>query len=48
VMIWLTVIHTVFGAITFGVSVFVALICYRAVSRNGAVTVAKGQQAVAG
>lgn len=47
VMIWLTVIHTVFGAITFGVSVFVALLCYRTVSRNGAVTVAKGQRAVA-
>jgi len=48
VMIWLTVIHTVFGAITFGVSVFVALLCYRTVSRNGAVAVAKGQQAIAG
>jgi len=48
VMIWLTVIHTVFGAITFGVSVFVALLCYRTVSRDGAVAVAKGQQAIAG
>ncbi len=48
VMIWLTVIHTVFGAITFGASVFVALLCYRTVSRDGAVAVAKGQQAIAG
>ena len=48
VMIWLTVIHTVFGAITFGVSVFVALLCYRAVSRNRAAVVTKGQQAIAG
>ena len=48
VMIWLTVTHTVFGAITFGVSVFVALLCYRTVSRDGAVAVAKGQQAIAG
>lgn len=47
VMIWLTVIHTVFGAITFGVSVFVALLCYRTVSRDKAVAVAKGQQAIA-
>ena len=47
VMIWLTVIHTVFGAITFGVSVFVAVLCYRTVSRDGAVAVAKGQQAIA-
>lgn len=47
VMIWLTVIHTVFGAITFGVSVFVALLCYRMVSRNRAAVVRKGQQAIA-
>jgi len=47
VMIWLTVIHTVFGAITFGVSVFVAVLCYRTVSRAGTVAVAKGQQAIA-
>jgi len=48
VMIWLTVIHTVFGALTFGVSIFVALLCYRTVSRNKAVAVTKGQRAIAG
>jgi len=48
VMIWLTVIHTVFGALTFGVSIFVVLLCYRTVSRNKVVVVAKGQQAIAG
>ncbi len=46
-MIWLTVIHTVFGALTFVVSIFVALLCYRTVSRNKTVVVAKGQQAIA-
>jgi heme a synthase len=48
VMIWLTVIHTVFGAITFAVSVFVALLCYRMVAGSGAVVATKGQQAIAG
>ncbi len=48
VMIWLTVVHTVFGAIVFGISVFVALICYRIVARRGTVMVAKGQQVTAG
>jgi len=48
VMIWLTVIHTVFGALTFGASVFVAMLCYRMVSRNGEVAAAKEPQAIAG
>ena len=48
VMIWLTVVHTVFGAIVFGISVFVALLCYRIVARRGTVMIAKGQQVTAG
>src|SRR5215470_8151792 len=48
VMVLLTVIHTVFGALTFGASVFVAMLCYRMVSRNGAVAAAKESQAIAG
>lgn len=37
VMVWLTVIHTVVGAILFAFSVLIALICYRIVPRNGEV-----------
>ena len=40
VMVWLTVIHTVFGALVFGGSVLVVFLCYRLVSRRGAVAVA--------
>jgi len=39
VMVWLTVIHTVFGGLVFGSSVLVVLLCYRLISRRGAVAV---------
>jgi cytochrome c oxidase assembly protein subunit 15 len=35
VMIWLTVIHTVFGAILFAFSVLIVLLCYRIIPRRG-------------
>jgi heme a synthase len=35
VMVWLTVIHTVVGAILFAFSVLVVLLCYRLVPRGG-------------
>jgi heme A synthase len=35
VMIWFTVIHTVFGAILFAFSVKLALLCYRIIPRKG-------------
>ena len=45
-MVLLTVIHTVFGALTFAASILVVLICYRLVLRRGVVTVpAKPQTA---
>src|SRR5215472_9566176 len=37
VMVWLTVIHTVAGAILFAFSVLVVLMCYRLVRRSGEV-----------
>src|SRR5579864_5709985 len=37
VMVWLTVIHTVVGAILFAFSVLVVLMCYRLVPRGGEV-----------
>lgn len=37
VMVWLTVTHTVVGAILFAFSVLVVLMCYRLVPRNGEV-----------
>ena len=37
VMVWLTVIHTVVGAILFAFSVLVVLMCYRLVPRTGEV-----------
>jgi len=40
VMVWLTVIHTVFGALVFGSSVLVVLLCHRLVPRRGTVAVA--------
>ena len=39
VMVWLTVIHTVFGALVFASSILVLLMCYRLVPRRGTVTV---------
>src|SRR5271154_185368 len=35
VMVWLTVIHTVFGAILFAFSVLIVLLCYRLIPRPG-------------
>lgn len=40
VMVWLTVIHTVVGAILFAFSVLVALLCYRLAPRGREVTAA--------
>jgi heme a synthase len=37
VMVWLTVIHTVVGAILFAFSALVVLLCYRLISRGGEV-----------
>jgi len=37
-MVWLTVVHTVVGAILFAFSVLVVLMCYRLVPRGGEVT----------
>jgi len=34
VMVWLTVIHTVVGALLFAFSVFIVFICYRIVPRG--------------
>jgi hypothetical protein len=45
VMVWLTVIHTVFGALVFGTSIFVVFLCYRLVPRHGTVTVASERPA---
>jgi cytochrome c oxidase assembly protein subunit 15 len=39
VMVWLTVIHTVFGALVFATSILVVLMCYRLVPRRGTVPV---------
>ena len=39
VMVWLTVIHTVFGALVFAGSILVVLMCYRLVPRRGTVAV---------
>lgn len=39
VMVWLTVIHTVFGALVFASSILVVLMCYRLVPRRRTVAV---------
>jgi cytochrome c oxidase assembly protein subunit 15 len=44
VMVWLTVIHTVFGALVFATAILVVLICYRLVPRRGTVTVPSSPQ----
>jgi heme A synthase len=44
-MVWLTVIHTVFGALVFASSILVVLMCYRMVPRRRAVAVPSGRQA---
>jgi cytochrome c oxidase assembly protein subunit 15 len=46
-MIWLTVIHTVFGALVFASSILVVLLCYRLVPRRGTVTVPSRPQTAA-
>src|SRR5215831_17711430 len=47
VMVWLTVIHTVFGALVFASSVLVVLLCYRLVPRRGAVAISSQAQTAA-
>jgi cytochrome c oxidase assembly protein subunit 15 len=44
VMVTLTVIHTVVGAILFAFSILIVLICYRLVPRRGEVTVTSARQ----
>jgi len=48
VMVWLTVIHTVAGAILFAFSVLVVLMCYRLVPRGGEVASTEPQQVTTG
>ena len=43
-MVWLTVVHTVVGAILFAFSVFIVLICYRIVPRRGEVAATAPRQ----
>ena len=47
VMVWLTVIHTVFGALVFAASILVVLLCYRLVPRSGTVAVPSRPRTVA-
>jgi hypothetical protein len=42
--VWLTVIHTVVGALLFAFSVFIVLICYRIVPRGREVAAAAPRQ----
>lgn len=44
IMVWTTVVHTVFGAILFAFSVFIVLICYRIVPRRGEVATGAPRQ----
>ena len=44
VMVWLTVVHTVVGALLFAFSVFIVLICYRIVPRSREVAAADPRQ----
>jgi heme a synthase len=44
VMVWTTVIHTVVGALLFGVSILTILVCYRLVPRTGEVQVPSQSQ----
>ena len=48
VMIWLTVIHTVFGALVFGSSILVVLLCYRLIPKRGEARVASRSGATIG
>ena len=47
VMVWLTVIHTVFGALVFASSILVVLLCYRLVPRRAAAAVPAHQETAA-
>jgi heme A synthase len=47
VMVWLTVVHTVVGAILFAFSVFIVLICHRIVPRRGEVAATAPRQVAA-
>jgi heme a synthase len=47
VMVWLTVIHTVVGALLFAFSVLVVLICYRIVPKGRSVEAAEPRQVTA-
>ncbi len=44
VMVWLTVVHTVVGALLFAFSIFIVLICFRIVPRRGEVAAAASRQ----
>src|SRR5258708_3813701 len=44
VMVVLTVVHTVFGALVFAASILVALMCYRLVPRRGTLAVTSPQR----
>ncbi len=44
VMVWLTVIHTVLGALLFALSILIVLLCYRLVPRRGAAIVPSAGQ----
>jgi cytochrome c oxidase assembly protein subunit 15 len=48
VMVTLTVIHTVVGAILFAFSILIVLLCYRLVPRGGEVTATSARQVSAG
>ncbi len=48
VMVWLTVIHTVVGAILFALSVFVVLVCYRLIPRRRELAATEPRQVAAG
>jgi cytochrome c oxidase assembly protein subunit 15 len=48
VMVWLTVIHTVVGAILFAFSVLIVLLCYRLIPREREVAAAAPRQATTG
>lgn len=48
IMVWLTVIHTVVGAILFAFSVLIVLVCYRLIPRRGEVAAAAPRQVTTG
>jgi hypothetical protein len=47
-MVWLTVIHTVVGAILFAFSVLIVLICYRLIPASREVAEATPKQVTTG